>query len=443
MEGMAMGLFDRLKQKKDFRPTAPQPNQAYLETYCQPAAPYAAQPPVSAAVEQATQPMIERRVGNGSLLFPLPAFAFLDVETPNRRNDRICSIGIVRADQHGTIVDQDYILVDPEAPFDPLNVEIHGLTAADVRGRGTFADAWPRIRELTEDAVVVAHNATFDLSVLDKCMANYGINQRPIKYACTMHLAGTYIEGIPNCKLTTACEACGITLDEHHNAMSDAKACMGVFFSINKSYDLRGKSGLWSEYVPRAEREAHRASSYSVTKRASTGAMQKLIELCSVIISDGRVSLDEAAILHWWIGSNGDLESKTADDLLEMLSSILEDGAVSVAEEAGLLDALGRIVDPSSESVAGCYVIDGKKFCLTGDFDFGTRDAVTRALESAGGIPCKSVVKTCDYVIVGAKGSEAYAYGSYGTKVQKAMEWQAKGQPVKIVSEHDIALLSE
>ena len=438
-----MGLFDRLKKKNDFASTIPQPTQDYLQNYCQPASPSIIHPMATTMPEQEVQSIIERKAGNGSPSFPLPAFAFLDVETPNRKNDRICSIGIIRTDQNGTIVDQDYILIDPETPFDPLNVEIHGLTAADVRGHGTFADAWPRIRELTEDAVIVAHNATFDLSVLDKCMAAYRITQRPITYACTMHLTGTYIEGIPNCKLITACKACGVTLDEHHNAISDAKACMGVFFSIIRSYRLYGGNSLWCEYVPRAEREAHRASSYSSTKRASTDAMQKLIELCSVIISDGRVSLDEAAILHWWIGSNDNLESKTADDLLEMLSSILEDGVVSAAEEANLFDALSRIVDPSSESVAGCYVIDGKKFCLTGDFDFGTREVVTRVLESAGGIPCKSVVKTCDYVIVGAKGSEAYAYGNYGTKVQKAMEWQAKGQPVKIVSEHDFALLSE
>ena len=394
-----------------------------------------------AALADAQKRYTERESKQNSATLPSTVFAFLDVETPNRRNDRICSIGIIRANLQGEILDQAYLLVDPEAPFDSLNIDIHGLTAADVHGHGTFADNWPRISELIDGAIVVAHNATFDLTVLDKCIAAYGIPQRPLKYACTMHLAGAYIDGLPNCKLKTACDACGVLLDSHHNAISDAAACMGVFFSIVNACDLDIENEACSEYIPRAEREAHRASSYAVTRKASTDAMQKLKDLCSVIISDGRVSLDEAAILHWWIGSNVDLSSKTADDLLEMLTSMLEDGAISNAEEKALLDAMGRIVDPSSGSVAGCYVIEGKKFCLTGDFDFGTRDVVTSALERAGGIPCKSVVKTCDYVIVGARGSEAYAYGNYGTKVQKAMEWQAKGQPVKIVSEHDFDLL--
>ena len=33
-------------------------------------------------------------------------YTFFDVETPNRRNDRICSIGAVVTDQDGTVVEK-------------------------------------------------------------------------------------------------------------------------------------------------------------------------------------------------------------------------------------------------------------------------------------------------------------------------------------------------
>lgn len=371
----------------------------------------------------------------GAAVVEGPCFAFLDVETPNRRNDRICSIGIIRTDISGAVLDKCYMLIDPEEPFDAINTSIHGITAADVRGMGTFASAWPRIESLINGAVVVAHNASFDLSVLDKCLAAYGIPMKPLTYACTKKLAGSQLSGLPNFKLDTVCEWLGIQLDAHHNAMADARACMEVFFAL-PGIDKRDDS--WQgEYVPHAERGvSHQSRKEPANDR--TRAQKGIVELCSAIIEDGMVTTSEAADLYELIKGNENLNGDMERNLLELLSSMLEDGTIDECEESMLLDTLASIVNPTAGDHA-CYEIDGKKFCLTGDFECGSKDEVTAMLEAAGGIPCKSVVKTCDFVIVGSRGSEAYAFGNYGTKVKKAMEWQAKGQPVKIASEHDFS----
>ena len=81
-------------------------------------------------------------------------YTFIDVETPNRRNDRICSIGAVVTDQDGTVVEKKSYLVNPESSFDDINVRIHGIAPVDG---------------------VVAHNARFDLSVLTKPLVSYDI----------------------------------------------------------------------------------------------------------------------------------------------------------------------------------------------------------------------------------------------------------------------------
>ena len=47
----------------------------------------------------------------------------------------------------------------------------------------------------------------------------------------------------------------------------------------------------------------------------------------------------------------------------------------------------------------------------------------------------KSVTKTCDYVVVGGIGNENWTMGNYGAKVKKALDWQAKGINVQILSE--------
>ena len=67
---------------------------------------------------------------------------FLDVETPNRHNDRICSIGIVQTDMRGDVVNSLSRLVNPEEPFDDICMSIHGIAPIDVKGAPSFAELW-------------------------------------------------------------------------------------------------------------------------------------------------------------------------------------------------------------------------------------------------------------------------------------------------------------
>lgn len=92
---------------------------------------------------------------------------FLDVETPNRHNDRICSIGIVQTDMRGDVVNSLSRLVNPEAPFDDICMSIHGIAPIDVKGAPSFADLWDSsLSAMLAQSSVVAHNASFDLSVI-------------------------------------------------------------------------------------------------------------------------------------------------------------------------------------------------------------------------------------------------------------------------------------
>ena len=59
-------------------------------------------------------------------------------------------------------------------------------------------------------------------------------------------------------------------------------------------------------------------------------------------------------------------------------------------------------------------------------------------IESKGGTMLKSVTKKCDYVVAGSFGDERWTMGNYGSKIKEAMDWQAKGIPVKIITEEDL-----
>lgn len=65
-------------------------------------------------------------------------YVALDIETANRERSSICSIGMVRFEE-GRIIDEFYSLINPEVDyFSYMNIDIHGITEADVVGHPTF-----------------------------------------------------------------------------------------------------------------------------------------------------------------------------------------------------------------------------------------------------------------------------------------------------------------
>lgn len=157
-------------------------------------------------------------------------YIVFDTETPNRRNDRMCSIGICVVER-GRIIEEQYELVEPEETFDDFHVGLHGISPELVRGKPTFAALWEKLRPWMEGGILVAHNAQFDMAVLAKCLAHYQIHWRSrVPYACTCRMGRACYPEAPNHKLDTLCRLLGIELD-HHNAASDSRACAQLLLS--------------------------------------------------------------------------------------------------------------------------------------------------------------------------------------------------------------------
>jgi len=150
-------------------------------------------------------------------------YIVFDTETPNSRNDCICSIGIAVV-ENGAVVEERYDLVDPEARFDVFNVQLHGISPEMVRYEKNFPVLWEELEPLMSSGILVAHNAPFDLGVLSKLFRRYGIKRTGDDYLCTVQLGRKCIPQAPNHKLNTLCDLLGIDLD-HHNAASDSRAC--------------------------------------------------------------------------------------------------------------------------------------------------------------------------------------------------------------------------
>lgn len=147
-----------------------------------------------------------------------------DVETPNYANNRMSAIGITEVEA-GEIAGEYYTLVNPEQRFDRFNIALTGITSEMVADKPTFPELWREIGPLMDSGLLIAHNAPFDMSVLAKCLRDYGIRWRPsVSYACTCQMSRRLLPHLPNHKLNTLCDFLGLELD-HHRAGSDSLAC--------------------------------------------------------------------------------------------------------------------------------------------------------------------------------------------------------------------------
>ena len=151
-------------------------------------------------------------------------FVAIDFETANALRGSACAVGatLVRRSQ---VVAQGATLINPELDFTPYCTNIHGIGPEDVQSAPTMADIWPALTELLDGQAVVAHNASFDLSVLRNSAARYDVSSGPsFDFFCTYRMARAAWPDFPSHSLRYVAPALGIPLD-HHEAGSDAHAC--------------------------------------------------------------------------------------------------------------------------------------------------------------------------------------------------------------------------
>ncbi|WOD38388.1 3'-5' exonuclease [Nodosilinea sp. E11] len=155
----------------------------------------------------------------------MTTFVALDFETADRDRDSACSIGLVRVENNQVVDSTHYLIRPPRRQFEFTH--IHGITWNQVMNQPTFEQRWPQIADfLAGTDFFVAHNASFDRSVLYACCKAYNIPQPDPEFICTVQLARKAWNIRPT-KLPNVCEYLGIPL-KHHDALSDAEACAQI-----------------------------------------------------------------------------------------------------------------------------------------------------------------------------------------------------------------------
>lgn len=155
---------------------------------------------------------------------------FLDTETTGltpRFGDRMVEIALARF--RGGAMENFYTtLLNPERSISPGATRVHGIRDGDVRDAPRFRDVAPQVRAEMEGAVLVAHNAPFDLGFVANEFRLARVNAPANLALDTLALLRRYFH-FPSNALPRVADALGIDRETSHRALADVLTTRAVF----------------------------------------------------------------------------------------------------------------------------------------------------------------------------------------------------------------------
>ena len=151
----------------------------------------------------------------------LPVYVVLDLETTGGSgiHDRITEIAAVRVD-HGQVTQRWSTLVNPETGIPPFIERLTGITDAMVENAPSFKEVSDELLEMLKDAVLVAHNASFDHGFLRGEYARLGMDLR-LPSLCTVRLSRRLYPQFKSHGLDAIMQRHALHTDHRHRAMGD------------------------------------------------------------------------------------------------------------------------------------------------------------------------------------------------------------------------------
>ena len=161
------------------------------------------------------------------------SYVVFDIETTGFSpiKNKIIEIGAVKV-INGEITERFSTFVNPQVP---IPFEIEKLTSINdemVMEAPVIEEVLPRFLEFCEGCVLVAHNASFDISFIRE---NAERQQLPFDYTYvdTVGIARVLLPHQAKHTLDAVCKSLGISLENHHRAVDDAEATAEIFIKLS------------------------------------------------------------------------------------------------------------------------------------------------------------------------------------------------------------------
>ncbi len=163
------------------------------------------------------------------------AYTVFDTETTGLNpagGDEIISIGAVRIVNSRLLRDEHFDqLVNPQRPLSRESIKIHGIQPEMLEQQPTIDQVLPRFHRFAEGTILVAHNAAFDMKMLQLKEDATGVRFiNPV--LDTLLLSAVIHPAHASHNLEDIAERMGISIVGRHTALGDAIATAEVFLKL-------------------------------------------------------------------------------------------------------------------------------------------------------------------------------------------------------------------
>ena len=162
-------------------------------------------------------------------------FVVVDLETTggSAAVDSITEIGAVKV-RGGEVLGEFQTLINPGTGIPPFIVVLTGITDAMVAPAPMIGEVLPAFLEFAKGAVLVAHNAPFDLGFLRAACERHEMAWPAHRKVDTAVLARRVLtrDEAPNCKLATLARLFRTDTEPCHRALADARATVDVLHGL-------------------------------------------------------------------------------------------------------------------------------------------------------------------------------------------------------------------
>lgn len=303
-------------------------------------------------------------------------FVAIDFETANNLLSSACSIGLV-AVKNNEIVDTYHSLIKPNPlEFHKKNTEIHGITPEKVKDAPSFPQVWEKIKKYFNGNTIVAHNASFDMSVLKKCLIENNLEVPDFDYLCSIPISTRACRGENiGASLKDRLTYFDIPLENHHDALCDALACA------------------------------------------------KLVLMC--IKRQKRKTFENYCRIYNSLPVKQFRDVKVKDEFLKG-SKDFSKYRVNITE-----------IESCQESFNQSHAFYGKNMVFTGELQSLDRKTAMQKVVDLGAVLKSGVTKQTHYLIVGKQDISLVGDDGLSSKEEKAYDLISKGHDLKILTEKE------
>lgn len=179
-------------------------------------------------------------------------------------------------------------------------------------------------------------------------------------------------------------------------------------------------------------------------------AMDQLLRICRGFVRDNYLSEDEIRELGAWLKQHQEVLGEWPGNVIaQRVEQVLADGIITEEERADLQKLLEKAAGARPEvkvaltlatrlpidEPAPDVVFQGRSFCFTGDFIFGSREKCQQSVLERGGLCHDKVITTTHFLVIGTLASPRWAHEVYGRKIETAVSLKNSGHGLGIISE--------